>query len=346
MSCGRSTHASTSSSIREPPNRVFPTSEGRACSATSCTTKPNTTVAPTTANGCHHGRSSAISAIDDDPVEDPARVVGVSQRLERPVDQHRADRDTDQTARPSEDDHRVHGDQQDEVEVRRKDGALDRREDRTRNARHACPHGESHQLEAADGHRHQLGRELVLAKGPPGPTGSRLIQEVEEGDDEDEGDEGDVEVAVERGDLLPEELKRVEIRDPVRPARPGGVDEDDQPELEEEEGHDREVVADETPRGKPDQEAGDGSGDGNERDRDRGIPMATRVLGGERERTGTRRSRRTPRNRGREGRPSRPRRSGRARAGRRSACRRRPASGRRSRRGAGRPRRVPRARAA
>ncbi len=183
---------------------------------------------------------------------------------------------------PSEDDHRVHGDQQDEVEVRREHGALDGREDRPGDARDARAHREPHQLQAAHGHRHQLCSELVLAKRPPGAAGARLIQEVEEGDDDHEGDEGDVEVAVERGDLLPEELKGVEIRDPVRSARPGRVDEDDQPELEEEKGHDRQVVADETPRGKPDQEAGDSGGDGDERYRDRGIPVAARVLGGER----------------------------------------------------------------
>ena len=87
------------------------------------------------------------------------------------------------------------------------------------DAGHARADRERQQLQPVDGHRHQLGRELVLAKRPPGAAGARLVHEVQDRDDEHERDEGDVEVAVERRDLPPEELERVEVRDPVRAAR-------------------------------------------------------------------------------------------------------------------------------
>ena len=210
MSCGSSTHASMSSSIRDPPNAGLPHERGANLLGDLVHHEAEHDGRPDHRERLPPRPQQRDERDHDDPVEDPARVVGVSQRLQRPVDQHRADRHPDQAARPAEDDHRVHGDQQDEVEVRREDGALHRREDRTGDARDACAHGEPHQLQAAHGHRHQLGRELVLAKRPPGATGARLIQEVEEGDDEDEGDECDVEVAVERRDLPPEELERVD----------------------------------------------------------------------------------------------------------------------------------------
>ncbi len=151
-------------------------------------------------------------------------------------------------ARSAEHDHGVHGDQEDDVEVRREDGALVRRVQRTGDARDAGADRERHQLQPVHRHRHELGRELVLAERAPRATGPRPVQEVEERHDEDERPEGDVVVALERDDPPPEELERVDVRDAVGAARECRVDQDDEPELEEEERHDREVVADEAPR--------------------------------------------------------------------------------------------------
>ena len=92
---------------------------------------------------------------------------------------------------------------------------------------------------------------------------------------DEEEDERDVVVALQRLELVAEEVERVDVRDPVRPVGDvvvlGQAEERDRlavvgdgdEELAEEERHDRQVVADEPPRGQRDDEAEAG---GRERD--------------------------------------------------------------------------------
>ncbi len=71
----------------------------------------------------------------DDDVEEAARVAGVAEHLEQDADDDRAEHDPGLAAGAAEDDHRVDGDQQRELEVLREDAAVERRGERARERR-------------------------------------------------------------------------------------------------------------------------------------------------------------------------------------------------------------------
>jgi hypothetical protein len=110
--------------------------------------------------------------------------------------------------------------------------------------------------------------------------------------DEGERDQGDEVVARRRPHLVAEEVQRVDVVDPVRRAREVDVAEVREPDrvrvvhehderLPEEEGHDREVVAEQTPRGQPDEESDQGGRDDHDRDRDLRLEVVVELRRGE-----------------------------------------------------------------
>ena len=90
--------------------------------------------------------------------------------------------------------------------------------------RHRRAEGEAHQLQPVDGHAHRLGRERILALRPPRAAGAREVDEAERDVDDDEERERDVEIrdgedaAVLDGQVVAEEVERVDPQDPVRAA--------------------------------------------------------------------------------------------------------------------------------
>ena len=190
-----------------------------------------------------------------------------SQDLERHVDDESPEDHAAEAAGAAEDHDRVDRDQQGRVEVAREHRGLERGEERAGQPRDARAEGERVELEPVDRHPHHLGGQRVLAQRVPRPPGARPVDEVDGGEADQEEDQGDPVVALERLELLPEDVERVEVRDPVRAVRDvvaAGETEDRDPvpvvrhrheELAEEERHDREVVADETARRQRDEQA-------------------------------------------------------------------------------------------
>ena len=114
---------------------------------------------------------------------------------------------------------------------------------------------ERHQLEPVDRHAHQLGRERVLAQRAPRAPRARVVDEAKRDQDDDEERERDVEVpdvedpAMRDRQVVAEDVERVERGDPVRavrevdPEEGVAVDHEHEEGLEEEQRHDRQVVA-------------------------------------------------------------------------------------------------------
>ena len=119
----------------------------------------------------------------------------------------------------------------------------------------AAPKLNAISLSTVHRHAHRLGRERVLAHRPPGASGTRVVDEVERDVDDREDGDGHVEVAdgedalVLDGERVAEQLERVDAQDPVRPARDVvsvdrvAVGRHGQVDLQEEQRHDRQVVA-------------------------------------------------------------------------------------------------------
>ena len=209
------------SSIRDSPKDAPPASDGRTCSATSCTTMPKTTVAPSTAKGCHHGRSIAMSAIATTRRRSSSRCPASRRASNDRVDRapRRPSRRADAACTP-EDDHRVHGDQEHEIEVRGEDGAL-------QPARRCAPATPATPAPTANAISFSRLTGIVISSAAS--SSSRSARQARPVRDsfkryrnemiEHERDEGDVVVGVEGRDLPPEELERVDVGDPVRPTR-------------------------------------------------------------------------------------------------------------------------------
>ena len=212
------------------------------------------------------------------------RVLG-REELEGDVDHDRADDDAGQAPDAAEDHDRVDRDQDRQREVPRGHGGQDGGEDAARKPGDAGSEGERHQLQPIDRNAHRLGREWVLAQRAPGAAGARLAEEVQADQDEQDDAEDEPVLLAPRRQLVAEEVVRVDVRDPVRPSgqslavhgRIRRVDEDDE-RLAEEEGHDREVVAEQPARGDAEHEAQQRRADHDDRDRDRRGPVDAVVL--------------------------------------------------------------------
>ena len=214
-------------------------------------------------------------------VEEAACVTRLAQRLEQDADDHGAEHDARLAAGAAEDDHRVDRDQQRELEVLREDAPVQRGRERPRQGGDRGAERERHQLQPVDRHPHQLGGERILAQRAPGASRARVVQEAERHVHEREEDERDVEVAhgeqALRGrarQLPAEEAELVDVEDAVRPVRDAlaedvvAVVRRGEEHLEEEQRHDREVVAREPSRGQADEPPDEAADDGNERDHD------------------------------------------------------------------------------
>ena len=229
----------------------------------------------------------------DCAVEEEPRVGRVAQELERDRDHDRPDHDARLAAGAAQDHHRVERDQERQVEVLREDAELDGGEDRSGEPCRGGAEHEREDLHPVDRDAHHLGRERVLAQRPPRPAGARLVQQVEADEHEREHDERQPEVALRRTELDPEDLHRVEARDPIRaagevrgrvvpgqrdPVRIRGQDDED---LREEQGDDREVVADQAPRRQAEHEPEQRRRDHHDHDRHLGGPVDAELLGRE-----------------------------------------------------------------
>ena len=199
----------------------------------------------------------------DGDIEERASVVGVAKQLEHDVDRDRADHDPRDAAGTAEDHHRVDGDQQRQVEVRREDAELDRGEDRARETRRRRSNMNASSLRRFTGMLISSAASESSPKRPPGAASPRLVDEAERDDDEREHAERQPEVAADGVELVAEDADRVDVRDPVRAARevrrpvvprqrdPVGIVRQHDVDLRPEERHDREVVAEEATRGEP-----------------------------------------------------------------------------------------------
>ena len=140
---------------------------------------------------------------------------------------------------------------------------------------------ERHQLEPVDGHAHQLGGERILAQRAPRAARAGVVQQVERHVDQREEGERDVQVAHREEPLrgrarqIPaEDAELVDVEDAVRPVRDAlaedvvAVIRRGEEDLEEEERHDREVVAREASRGQADEPPDEATDDRDERDHD------------------------------------------------------------------------------
>ncbi len=195
-------------------------------------------------------------ADDDDGVEQHARVAGIAEHLEQDADQHRADHDPALAAGAAEDHHRVDRDQEREREREREDAGVQGADQRAAERGDRGAEREAQQLEPVDGHSHHLGRERVLAERAPRATRAGEVDEAQQDVDDDEERErhvevGDVEDAALARDVerAAEEAERVDVEQAVRAARDVVTEEvvavrrHGEEELQEEERHDREVVA-------------------------------------------------------------------------------------------------------
>ena len=226
-------------------------------------------------------------------VEEVARVRGSPEQLEQDADDDRAEDDAGLAALAAEDDHRVDGDQEHEVELEREHGRVRRREQRPGQRRGRRPEGEAHQLQPVHGHAHHLGGECVLALRAPRASGPRVVDEAEQDEHRCEEAERDEVVAdgeraaVLDGQLLAEEVERVDAKDPVRSAgHVPGTEEELVPvrrecleELEEEERDDRQVVAGQPARRQPEQQSRDTADHDDDRDRDHRPHVDSVVVG-------------------------------------------------------------------
>ena len=225
---------------------------------------------------------------EDDRVEEDAgvvlRILG-REELERHGDHERPQDHAAQAAEAAEDDDRVDGDEDRDVEVARRDGSEERREHAAREARDPCSDAESEELEPVDRNAHRLRRERVLAKRTQGTARAGFAQEVEADQDDDSCHEQHEVLLRPRDELVAEEADGVDVGDPVRPAREPlagdlgirRVHEDDE-RLPEEQRHDRQVVAEEPARRDAEEEPEQRRGDDDERHGDDRRPVDPVVL--------------------------------------------------------------------
>ena len=110
-----------------PPCALPATHEWWIAPAIAWHAKPNASVAATTIPSRCERRNANSEPADERDVEDDARLVRVAQQLEQRPDHERAEHDAAHAPGAAEDDHRVDGDQQHEIEGQRQDARAERR---------------------------------------------------------------------------------------------------------------------------------------------------------------------------------------------------------------------------
>src|SRR3954447_15849594 len=141
------------------------------------------------------------------------------EKLERHVDDDRAENRPGDAPHAAEDDNREDEDENVESEVAGRHRRLDGREDPAAEPRQRRTDDDRETLEPVDGNAHHLGRERILPERTPGAPGSRSIREVQTGCGEAEHDREEVVLLLNRGERVAEELEWVQVADPARAAR-------------------------------------------------------------------------------------------------------------------------------